>query len=194
MISACILAGGESSRVGQPKALLKLGTQNFVERISENLWRAGIKDISLVLGAGAPDIWSQLKPLREKVLVNHSWPGGQLTSLQCAVRNLSYKYDALMVCLVDSPLVRAETYETLACAWQSRQGSIVIPSHNGKHGHPVIFDQRFFSEIMVAPQNEGAHWVTHRNAAAVFDVDTDDAGTVFDVDTMEDYEKAVKWT
>lgn len=189
MVSAVILSAGESQRVGQPKALLKIGARNFVEEISNNLWLAGVKEISLVLGANAEEIWKQLIPVREKILVNYGWRDGQISSLQFALKKISHKAEMLMVCLVDAPFVKTETYQKLVWAWKLRQGSIVIPQYQGKHGHPVIFDQRFFHELMLAPLNEGAHWVTHRHPESILNVEVDDPGVTQDIDTMEDYKK-----
>lgn len=197
MISALILAAGESKRLGQPKALLKVvapignGERNFVEEISYNLWRANFSDIVLVLGANALEIWKQLKPVREKIMINSRWKDGQISSLQIALNKVWDKTEAILVCLVDTPLIKVETYQALFWAWKLHQGSIVIPRHKGKHGHPVIFDHRFFHELSLAPLDEGAHWVTRRHSESVLPVDVDDVGVVEDIDTMEDYKKMV---
>lgn len=191
MLAAVILSAGESERMGQSKALLKIGERNFVEAISHNLWSAGVREISLILGADAQKIWKELKPLREKILINDQWKNGQISSLQIALRKVWYTMEALMVCLVDTPLVKAETYEKLVWAWKMRQGTIVIPQYEGKHGHPVIFDHRFFSELMLAPLDQGAHWVTHRHPESIVNIEVEDEGVVQDIDTMEDYKKVV---
>ena len=178
--------------MGQPKALLKIGDRNFVEQISYNLWMAGISPIYLVLGANAEEIWRQLSPVREKIIINREWENGQISSLQCALKKIWHKSEALMVCLVDTPLIKAETYQKLVQSWKSMQGNIIIPQYKGKHGHPVIFDHRFFPDLMLAPLNEGAHWVTHRHPESIIHVDVEDEGMVQDIDTMEDCKKLVR--
>lgn len=192
MLAAAILAAGESERMGEPKALLQIGERNFVENISHNLWLAQVSPIYLVLGANAQEIWKQFNPLREKILINEQWKNGQISSLQAALKKVWHKAEALMVCLVDMPLVKTETYRKLVESWKFQQGTIVIPQYQGKHGHPIIFDHRFFSELLLAPLNEGAHWVTHRHPESILEVEVEDAGVTQDIDTMDDYKKLVK--
>ena len=51
MISAILLAAGESRRMGSPKALLHYRGQTFIERICTAFLTAGVDELIVVLGA-----------------------------------------------------------------------------------------------------------------------------------------------
>ena len=63
---------------------------------------------------------------------------------------------------------------------------IVIASYQGRRGHPVLFDRALFSELMEAPEDQGARVVVNANPARVSYIDVEDAGTLLDLDTPAD--------
>jgi molybdenum cofactor cytidylyltransferase len=91
------------------------------------------------------------------------------------------------VTLVDVPLVRAATVEALVEAWRQTGAPIVRPAIGERHGHPVIFDRATFAALRSAPLAVGAKAVIARFRPQVVDLPTDDAGTLRDVDTPDDY-------
>jgi molybdenum cofactor cytidylyltransferase len=95
--------------------------------------------------------------------------------------------EAIAVTLVDVPLVRAATVAALVEAWRTTGAPIVRPAIGERHGHPVIFDRATFAALRSAPLDVGAKAVIARFRAQVIDLPTDDAGTLRDVDTPDDY-------
>ena len=114
MISAILLAAGESRRMGSPKALLHYQGQTFIERICTAFLTAGVDELIVVLGARAEEIGRALPthPALRSV-VNSRYSQGQLSSLMVGIGALSPESEAAIVNLVDHPLVLSETIKAV---------------------------------------------------------------------------------
>jgi molybdenum cofactor cytidylyltransferase len=118
---------------------------------------------------------------------------GQLSSLwvgmDAAVRQDT---DALLVTLVDVPMVQPKTIATVIEEWRRTGALIVRPALGDRHGHPVLFDRAVFPELRAAPLDQGAKVVVRAHAPEVVDVPVSDEGSLVDVDTPQDYEALLK--
>lgn len=191
MIPGVVLAGGKSSRMGQPKALLPLGPggATFFDRITRTLLDAGIEEVVVVVGADARVIREQARPLAGvRIVDNPDYERGQLTSLLAGMSALEQRQpQALLVTLIDVPLVSPATIRSVVDMWRIHRAAITRPASRGRHGHPVVFDRRLFDELRRADPTQGAKQVVRAHAAQILDVDVDDEGAFIDIDTLEDY-------
>src|SRR6185503_14523273 len=107
MIVAVVLSAGESSRMGQPKALLPIDGQTFIERIVAALKQSGLERIIVVLGFNAEEMRHKIDHLPVEIVVNRDYTQGQLSSLQTAIRFLEsdQNCEGMMVHLVDHPYI-----------------------------------------------------------------------------------------
>jgi molybdenum cofactor cytidylyltransferase len=188
-VAGIILAAGESSRMGRDKALLPLGPQTFIEHIAAVL-SGEVEPLLVVLGYHAAEIQRQAQlPQECRVLQNPDYRSGQLSSLKVAVRALaSEQVSGALICLVDHPAVSKAVVHTLLDRFRKTNAAILVPTFEGRRGHPVLFVSRLFEELEAAPLDEGARWVVHRHAAEVELVAVDEEGILWDVDRPEDYE------
>ena len=187
MLAGVILSAGEGKRMGGiPKALLKIDNKTFIETISENLFSADLKDVYVVLGYYSDLIRSEISFKREKILTNPRPDRGQLSSLQTAIRNMPDEVRAIMVTLVDLPLIRPSTYSELIRKWEEKKNFIHVCTYNGRRGHPVIFPRRFFQELLTTPLEKGARTVVRSHQEEVVPWDGGDPGIFMDFDTEED--------
>ena len=77
---------------------------------------------------------------------------GQLSSLLTAMdAAIAPETEALVVTLVDVPLLTAETVQRVVAEWRRTHAPIVRPAIGESHGHPVVFDRRMFEELRAAP-------------------------------------------
>jgi len=187
VIAAIVLAAGASSRMGRPKAALPLGTggQTVLSRGVATLLEAGVPRVVVVAGAHPEAVRHALRTPDSRVeVVDHpGWAGGQLTSLLCGLDALaSPGLEAVLVTLVDVPLVRAETVRALVRTWRARRALIVRPARGPVHGHPVLFDRRLFAELRGADPAMGAKPVVRRHAERVVDMEVEDEGAFIDLD------------
>ena len=195
-IPGIVLAGGKSSRMGRPKALLPVGPsgETFFDRVTRTLLDAGVEDIIVVVGADAEAIRAGVRQPASSVRIvdNPDYEQGQLTSLLAGLRAIdSASARAALVTLIDVPFVSASTVRRLISVYRERGAPIVRPVSNGRHGHPVIFGCELFDELHRADPSQGAKPVVRAHAAEMIEVPVDDEGAFTDIDTREDYERVI---
>jgi molybdenum cofactor cytidylyltransferase len=148
-----------------------------------------VGQLVVVAGSAAEAIRASGRLRDETLVVNPAPENGQLSSLQVGVRALDGAAPAAIACLVDHPCVRAETYARLIQAWRFNPGSIVLPRCNGKHGHPLVLDRRFFGELVALPPEATMRAIVHHNSDDKIAVVVEDEAIHWDVDTPEDYDR-----
>lgn len=193
MISAILLAAGESRRMGSPKALLHYQGQTFIEHSCTAFLTAGVDELIVVLGARAEEIGRALPshPALRSV-VNPRYFQGQLSSLMIGIGALSPESEAAIVNLVDHPMVSTETIKAVLDSFRADPLPIVIASYQGKRGHPVLFSSQVYGEILAAPLDQGAKVVVRKDLTRVRELPLDDPGILADIDTPEDYRHYVR--
>ena len=197
IVPGLILAGGRSSRMGRPKALLPVdGRDTFVSRLARTLREAGVADVVVVAAAGGPvhAIRAALASVRPqpRLALNPDASRGQLSSLLTGLEALERPgVDAALMTLVDVPLVGVSTVRALLEAYARSRAPIVRPVRpvDAAHGHPVVFDRSLFDELRNADPAAGARPVVRARAAEIEDVPVEDAGAFLDVDTPADYRR-----
>ncbi|HVG69575.1 MAG TPA: nucleotidyltransferase family protein [Vicinamibacterales bacterium] len=193
MLPGVILAAGDSTRMGSPKALLLTRDgRPFVAAIAETFAAAGITEIVVVTGRDHERITAALAherlPAPPEVVRNLDPSRGQLSSLLLGIDSLPAAAPAAVVTLVDVPLMTAETVRLVISEWQRTGAPIVRPAIGERHGHPVVFDRRLFQELRQAPLDVGAKAVVRAHSAEIVNVPVTDTGCLVDVDTPADYE------
>jgi len=194
VLSAVILAAGDSSRMGAPKAALVTPRgDSFIARIVSTLREAPVDDLVIVTGRHHDAVIDALA--RDRVappprMVRNPDPSrGQLSSLLVGLDAVvTPRTDAVLMTLVDVPLVRVATVRAVIDQWRRSRAPIVRPAIGDRHGHPVIFDRAVLDEIRRAPLDAGAKSVVRAHEREIVNVPVDDEGCVRDVDTPADYE------
>lgn len=188
--SAIILAAGEGSRIGTPKAILEINGRYFLERVIDTLIMAGVEHISVVLGAEADRIISVADLSDVEVVINYNYMDGQFSSLKVAVAELDF-VDDLLVFPVDHPMVRPTTVLQLIEA-ASNGDAAVVPIHKGQKGHPVIVRNRLIKRILNAEPDATLKDIIWKQPSAVKKLKINDPGVLQNVDTPDDYSQIVE--
>ena len=193
MLPAVILAAGDSTRMGSPKALLLAPDgRPFVAAIAATFASAGVRDIVIVTGRDHDRIVDALasQPLSIPSLIarNPDPSRGQLSSLLTGMDAIvTSATPALLVTLVDVPLVSMTTVRRVIAEWERSRAPVVRPAIGERHGHPVVFDRCVFDELRSAPLAGGAKTVVRAHQSELLNVPVNDPGCLVDVDTPADY-------
>jgi molybdenum cofactor cytidylyltransferase len=186
LLAAIILSAGASSRMGRPKALLPYREGTFLEHLVQVTRHPRIGLTRVVLGAGAEVIRTIAKLDPSVVVLNSNWEQGQLSSIREGIRSLEeIETDGIVLCPVDHPLVSARLVDELIEHFYGNASanakSIVLPTYQGRRGHPVIFSSALYGELLAAPTEQGARAVVWAHAGDVLEVPTDEEGIVLNI-------------
>jgi molybdenum cofactor cytidylyltransferase len=194
-VTGVILAAGESSRMGRPKALLPAAEGgSFLSTLVRTLTAGGTDRVLVVTRPGDDQLGRELARISSggaaavRQIENpaaHS--GGQLSSIVSALAAVDDDSGAIIVVPVDMPLVRPATVAALIEAFRESHAPILRAAHGGRHGHPVIFSREVFADLRRADPAVGARAIVRARGAV--DVEVDDPGVLEDVDTPEDYKR-----
>jgi molybdenum cofactor cytidylyltransferase len=192
-IPAVLLAAGRSSRMGVPKAALRLpGGDTFIARITRELTAGGAMPVLVVVSPNPPPHATAGPTLPDTVqyVFNPEPDRGQLSSLQCGLAAVR-EAPAVLVTLVDVPLAGRAVVRALIDAWTSSGASLIRPTRAGRHGHPMLIAPPLIDELLAADHSSSARAIVRRHAATSVELETAEDGPFLDVDTPEDYDRLI---
>lgn len=189
-VAGVVLAAGDSTRMGTPKALLDAHGVTFLARLAGTLRRGGCDPVVVVAAAGAGAVAAEAERAQAQLVVNPGGEGGQIGSLRAALAHLRRLDDppaAFAFTPVDNPAVAADTVRAVIRGWERSQAAIVAPRYEDKRGHPVLADMTIAAEFLDEGLAEGARTVVRRDPARVLEVPVPDPGIADDIDTPQRY-------
>lgn len=181
-----VLAAGRSSRMGFPKALAEVAGELALARVLR-LARAQRLPVRVVLGFHAEAIRARVPLDEREVVVNPAPERGQSSSLRVGAAALP-EGSALALWPVDHAHVAEATFATLLAAFRARERGValVVPSHAGRRGHPLLGDGAVRREFAALRDDEPGHVVLRRDPKRVLHVVVDDPAVVADFDAPGD--------
>ena len=193
-VAAVLLAAGESSRMGESKALLPwVDGEPLIAYGERMLHEAGFAPIVVVLGHEPHRVAEALPDeLELTVVVNERWERGRSESIMTGVLQVATpETDAVLVASIDQPR-SAALLRALREAWERDHPHIVTPSLDGRAGHPSLFDGELIAELLqVTEETEGLRQVMRNFADGRIFVSVDDPLTLTNLNTREEYEAAL---
>ena len=197
MISAVILAAGESKRMGkQNKLLLPVPGEALLVKLIKTVCDSEVGQVIVVIGHEAEKIRRKLNNFPLSFVYNPNFSEGMTTSIKCGVKEVSPDCDGYMICLADMPFINTSEINKLIHAYtQNRINEkrlIVIPVYQGHRGNPVLFSTEFREDILEHKIEYGCKGVIMNNFESVKEIEMDDDSMLLDVDTLEDYQRATE--
>ena len=182
-VAGILLAAGEGSRLGQPKALVEVAGQRLVDRGSRMLRDGGAAPIVVITGAAPVDVPGAL------IVHNPAWASGMGSSLATglsALQALPGECDAAVMALADQPLVGSESVRRLIAAHQAG-ASIAVAAYDGRPRNPVLIAREHWAEVLtLAKGDAGARPFLRAHPDLVTLIECGDTGSPDDIDTPED--------
>jgi molybdenum cofactor cytidylyltransferase len=191
MISAIILAAGQSRRMGQPKMLLPWGKQTVIEHVVAMFLHAGVEDILLVTGGEHERVEKAVDGYPVRKVHNTDYAAGEmLSSLQCGLGELPEKVQAALIGLGDQPQVQEETIRAICDAYRERGSRLIVPSFQMKRGHPWLVDRSLWEYILSLQPPATPRDFLNTHASEILYVNMDTPTILADLDTPDDYMKS----
>ncbi|WP_375754230.1 NTP transferase domain-containing protein [Corallococcus exercitus] len=182
-VAVVVLAAGGSSRLGQPKQLLRHEGTSLVRRAALHALAAS-PVVVVVLGARREDVAAELAGLAVRCVDNPDWALGQGSSLHAGLRALPPDVDGAVLMLCDQLRVDAGHLRSLLSTFEHTHAPIVASAYAGTRGVPALFSRTLFPELEALPPSDGARKLIARDPSRVVEVPL--PGGEEDVDTAED--------
>ena len=175
-----LLAAGEGTRLGGPKALVEVAGTRLVDRGVALLREGGTAPVVVV--TGAVDV-----PLLGVITVhNPDWRSGMASSLAAGLGAVPDRCTAAVIALVDQPLIGPDVVRRLVAAHLDGAG-IAVASYQGRLRNPVLLARSEWADVMaLATGDVGARPYLSAHPDRVTAVECGDIGRPDDVDTPED--------
>ncbi len=182
-IAGLLLAAGSGSRLGRPKALVELGGQSLASRGAALLRCGGTDPVLVVTGAAQvslPDV---------TIVPNPHWRAGMGSSLRAGLAALPDESAAVVIALVDQPLIGPAVVRRLIAAYQAG-ASVVVASYAGQRRNPVLIDREHWpAAAALAEGDAGAREFLRSRADLITLVECGDIGRADDLDTAGDLKR-----
>ena len=188
MLSAILLAAGESKRMGEPKQLMPLGSSTMVEQAIDNLLNSAVNEVIVVLGYKAEEITKTIAAKPVKIIVNPNYRQGMSTSIIAGLILVDRQAQAVMLALGDQPSVDSQTINQLIEEFYNHDKGIAVPTYQGRRGHPIIFDIKYKPKLLELKGDIGGRQIIQQHPDDVLEVAVDSESVIADIDTRADYQ------
>jgi len=187
-VAAIVLAAGRSQRMGTFKPLLPFGPTTVIEACIEYLRAGGIETVIIVVGqdSRAEELKHHLKDAHVIFAMNPDPASEMSASIVCGLREIPESATAVVITPADHPAVPAEVVKILVDEWKNG-ASLVMPTNQGRGGHPVLIDLSFRGELQNLETGRGLRGFFDAHSSQVSRVSVDSNYIARDMDTWEDY-------
>ncbi len=187
MMSAILLAAGQSKRMGKPKLLMPFGQSTIIEQTVDNLLGSATDEVIVVLGDRAKAIRRLIADRPVKLVINPDYEQGMSTSIVAGLKLVNRRTSAVMLALGDQPLIDSQTINRLIAGFRSHDKGIAVPTYRGDRGHPVILNIKYKEPLLALKGDVGARRIIKENSGDILEVAVDCEGIKIDIDTADCY-------
>ena len=182
-MAGILLAAGQGSRLGRPKALVEIGGESLARRGVALLRDGGAAPIVVVTGAVAVDLPGVL------AVHNPEWRSGMGSSLAAGLATVPDTCAAAVIALVDQPLIVPEAVRRLIAAYGAG-ASVAVAAYQGAPRNPVLLAREHWPEVVaLAVGDAGARPFLRAHPELVTLVECGDIGRPDDLDTRSDLDR-----
>jgi molybdenum cofactor cytidylyltransferase len=187
-VAAILLAAGRSRRMGAFKPLLPFGEKTVVLACVENLLEGGARRVVAVVGHRAVEVERELSRYPTvRTVVNEEAESEMGVSIARGLVAVDEEARGLLVALADQPAVPPSVIRAVVGAWRERRAPLVVPTYEGRGGHPVLVDLRFRRELLSLPAERGLRALFDAHREEVLRLPVDSPYIVRDMDTWDEY-------
>ena len=185
-----IVAAGMSSRMGDFKPMLNIGSISVAQRIVATFRQSGIRPIVMVTGYKAIELEKHLASSEIVFLRNEEYASTEMfDSVKIGLEYIKDKYDQILFTPVDIPLFTSDTVQKL----MDSGSRLACPVHDGQTGHPILISTQLAEKILSDSGEGGLRGALMRCGVPMEEIEVDDGGVLHDADTPEDYQKLLQF-
>jgi CTP:molybdopterin cytidylyltransferase MocA len=185
-VAAILLAAGRSRRMGAFKPLLPFGHQTVIESSVASLRAGGVTDIIVVVGHRGDEIREKLQTAGVSFAFNPDAETPMGASIALGLGQVGEQCGAILIAPADHPAIPGETIKLIVSEWE--QGSALVqPEYEGRGGHPVLIDRKYFAELLHLDPERGLRGFFERHRSEARRLLVNSPFIARDMDTWEDY-------
>jgi len=189
-VAAIVLAAGEARRFGQPKQLLPVGDKTMIQHVVDVVLDSPLEQVIVVLGCRAEEITASIADRPVQVVVNQEWKSGLSSSVRAGLSAVKPEVGAALFVLADQPGITTEVIAKIVERYRETRAPIVVPTHQGRRGNPVLFDRSLFAELMEVKGDQGGRQVIAERGDELEEIEVETEAIFADIDTADDYQTA----
>ncbi len=184
-MAAIILAAGQSRRMGETnKMTVEVMGKPMVRNVGEAVYNSAIENVLVITGHRADEVKTALQGLEISAHHNPDYEKGLSTSIACGIKSLAADVSSSLILLGDMPFITSEMINALAKIASENPDNIIVATHDGKRGNPVLWPRAFFDELSTIQGDVGARHIMAANQDRVIEVELGEAASL-DLDTPE---------
>ncbi len=187
MISAILLAAGQSKRMnGENKLIKEIQGIPLIKLSVKNILASSINELIIVLGH-QKEIIEKLIDKNEKIkfVFNKDFESGMASSIKTGLNNLSEKTEAFFICLGDMPMVSPDIYNQLIKSKDNKE--IIVPTYKGQQGNPVLFNKSMKEKVIDISGDIGAKKILELNKVKILNLEINDQSIAVGFNTQDDF-------
>ncbi|MEJ8567258.1 nucleotidyltransferase family protein [Elongatibacter sediminis] len=186
-LGTLLVAAGGSSRLGQPKQLVEYDGEPLVRRQARMLLALDPVCVTVVTGAGAPEVDAALEGLNVDIVPNPDWSLGMGGSIARGAAAMPERVRGMLLLLVDQYRIGRDDLQAIAAAWSDDPAAVALAGWDDQRGPPTLFPRALFGALARLGGDSGARPVLRKFRGRQIVVPTPNAA--FDLDTPEDLQR-----
>jgi 4-nitrophenyl phosphatase len=147
-----------------------------------------VEQVIVVLGCRATEIEASVAGRPVQVVVNERWRSGLSSSMQAGLAAVKPEMGAALFVLADQPGITTEVIARLVERYRETCAPIVVPTHQGQRGNPVLFARSLFRELMEVKGDQGGRQLISKHRDELEEVEVETGAIFTDIDTADDYQ------
>jgi molybdenum cofactor cytidylyltransferase len=188
MISAIVLAAGQSLRMGQQKMLMPWGQTYVIDQVISTLLEAGLNQINIVTGKSKDELKDVLKKYKIDYFFNKDFANGEmLVSVQVGLRGMKKESEAALIVLGDQPQLESRIVRLIIERYMENHHRIIVPSYKMHRGHPWLVDNSYWQEILGLKPLLTMHSFLNMHSEEIDYIVVNTPSVIQDLDTQRDY-------
>jgi len=176
--------------MGVQKLLLPVRGKPAITRIVDEVLASPVDQVFVVIGDDGGRITEALAGRHVHFVTNPHAEGEMLSSVRCGLLAMPQECRTVLVALGDQPGITADVVAVLVRAHRDAGRGIVVPTHGGRRGHPLLFAIHYRDEILSRYDQVGLRGLLQAHPEDVLEVEVPTPGVLEDMDVPEDYRRA----